>query len=318
MTDITIRKCWNIQSKKHPDAQCARSAFYGDFCSLHYKSPVYCRKIRKELRDFTDIPVSIKYTLSSFFKKALVHIQLQKYKRQGPATYSTDISTNDTEVITMEALTTIPTMFRFSVLDRTQIWLFDIRSLFAQKKRNELKPLDNPYTRQEFSQDILLRFQEHIKWLTDRKYYLEFPDKNSEINYAQTCYQRKILDLCLYIDAHGYLTNTQWFEDLTIEKIAQFCKHLDDLWLYDLQLTESDRMRICPSWTYENTSLFADYRFQTRHKSTALDRMCTSLLEFVQDSTEKDNQTLACMYVLIALTRVSESCAETYPWFLQS
>jgi hypothetical protein len=61
-----------------------------------------------------------------------------------------------------------------------------------------------------------------------------------------------------------------------------------------------------------------EFRFQTRHKSTALDRMCISLLEFVQDSPEKDNQTLACMYILIALTRVSESCAETYPWFLQS
>jgi hypothetical protein len=262
--------------------------------------------------------MTIKYILSSFLKKAHFKIKINKYKRQGPATYSTNISTNDTEVITMEALTTIPSMFRFSVLDRTQVWLFDIRSLFAQKKRNELKALTNPYTRQEFSQDILLRFQEHIKWLTDRKYYLEFADTNSELNYVQPYYQRKILDLCLYMDAHGYLTNTQWFEDLTIQKIEQFCKYLDNLWLYDLQLTESDRMRICPSWTYENTSLFADYRFQTRHKSTALDRMCTSLLEFVHDSPEKDNQTLACMYVLIALTRVSESCAETYPWFLQS
>lgn len=317
MTD-SIRKCWNIKSKKHPDVQCPRSAFFGDFCSLHYKNPTYFRKVSKDFINFNEQPICIKDILLKFLQTSRCKIQFKNYKRQGPATYLTNISTNDTEVITMEPVNIIPYMFRFSVLDissiKPQIWLFDIRSLLAQKKLNELKVLENPYTRQPFTNDVLLRFQNCIEWLTQRNYYLEYTSSETTPS-IQFHYQQKILELCLFIDAHGYLTNTHWFEDLTNEKIIQFCKRLDELWLYDLFLTENDRMRICPSWTMDHTSLFSDYRFQTRHKSTALDRMCSSLLEFVKDSNEKDNQTLACMYILIALTSVSESCAETYPWF---
>lgn len=309
-----LRKCWNIQSQKHPDVQCTRDAMCGDFCILHVKHPHYFMKKQPTL--FDDLAPHLRGRLRRFFHKVHIHIGLLKYRLQGPAVYDTTLATNDTEVFSMEPTHTIPSVYRFSFRENTNtLWLFDIRTLLTEKKIYKHIELRNPYTRQSFSSDVLLKLQRYIEWLHKRKYFTEIYTSTSELVSIQQHYQQKILELCLFIDAHGYLTNTYWFEDLSLEDIWEFCNELDDLWLDNL--TYEERVEICPWWNEDYITLFTHERLQTRHKSTALDRICTCLFEFVQASPIKENRALACMYILMALCNVSDDCHETYSWLFQ-
>lgn len=301
-----IRKCWNIQSRAHPDIGCKRSANHTEFCNLHYKHPRYYSK-PVIIDEFTNQQQAI---LRRFINSTKIKIGLKKYRIQGPATVTTGIATNDTEVASLEPLNTIPQIFRFSCISGKQIWLFDIRTLLQEKKMSSLK---NPYTGEVFSEVILARFQAHYNWLKSRKYYLEIASGN-EIVISEYSYRQKILELALFIDTHGYLTNTAWFEEMTLSSIWTFCRKLNYLWLFGLNLTDDERARIIPTWTAANYSLFSIQRIHTRSISSAIERVCECLLTFVKASPDKANRTLACMYVLMALCEINESCRETYPW----
>jgi hypothetical protein len=271
---------------------------------------VYCSKSPKtpisELLSRRQISV-----LFRFFKTSILKSKLKTAFRQGPATYSPTLAINDTEVISLESTSTIPIVFRISFKDNNQIWLFDIRTLVSSKKINGSSPLKNPYTNQPLTVEQLSQFQRHTEWLNRRKYFLNYATSPSEAQ-EQPLYRQNLLELVLLLDGHGYLSNTDWFEELSLEDVWRFCNELDSLWLREIGLSDDDRKRICPAWTDEHTSLFPLHRFQTRHLSTALERVSTTLLKFVKASSDKTDQTLACMFILMALCEVSDTCRSMY------
>jgi hypothetical protein len=306
-----IRRCWNIKSRTHPDIQCPHRAIYGDFCSLHYKHPHYFSK-KINLDDLSEFQ---KKSLARFFQTSVRKLRVKMFLLKGPCAYMISNAVNTSELASMESLDTILNVFRFSFKDNEQLWLFDIRSLILEKKRLEPNSLKNPYTGKELDQEIVFRLQKMITWLCNRKYNLEhltFDDSE-----GMPTYRQKVLELCLWIDGHGYLTNTNWFEKLTPQTGQQFCHKLNSLWLSELNLTHNDRIKIFPTWHPANYSLFSFNRIHTRHIHHTIERIAICLLEFVKAANEKENRALACMYVLMALADVDNSCAETYSWLIQ-
>jgi hypothetical protein len=303
MASSQLRSCWNIQSKKHPDVKCKRTAVFGDFCSLHYKNPTRFKK-KSSIEHISNKHISL---LQRFQKKSRVFLGLKAFESQGPATYLPEIATNDTEIATLDPVHSIPRVYRFSFKEGvSQIWLFDIRSLLAEKVRAGI-PFKNPYTGVMLSEKTLFTLQSRINWLHRRGYLLEYSLEDT----GQNTETHQVVQLCLFIDAHGYLTNTQWFENLSLEDIKTFLTYLEELWEYRLGLTISQKREIIPSWN-PSQSLTPNIRSQSR--ISAFKQFIQFLLRFVQSSEVKETRTLLCMYILISLCNVSHNCRQTYPW----
>lgn len=309
-TTATLRKCTNIRSKRHPDQRCQRTAVQGDFCSLHYKKPT---RFVPRTPPFPSPPTISSYlhaTIACFQKKIRSFLGLKRYIHQGPATNAPELAHNDTELASLDPTESIPVLYRISFADSSkQIWLFDIRSLFEEMKRSS--PLKNPYTSVPLSTSHLLLIQHRIAWLTKRKYSLQHIKDGDE---SPPTYQQKAVQLCLFIDTHGYLTNTDWFLSLVPSQIQLFLTNLEFLWNFRLGLTEEQKIDILPTWQ-QGANLTPNIR--SRNSAIALDHLLTFLLDFAQASKKKDFETLVCMYILTALTAVSSSCKRAYPWLAQ-
>ena len=296
-----MRPCWNSKSRTHPDVCCKRPATFGDFCSFHYKNP---RRFVQTI-DVTTLTRRKKSRLERFIALCRTKIGLRAAKRQGPAFQQTNLANNPTELASMDPLTTIWPPYRFSFIEGTNIWLFDVRSLLAEKRRLADKPFANPYTSVPISSQTLTRLHTHVQWLTRRGY--SFDSTVLEGVLVQSHLQ-KIVELCLLIDSHGYLTNVAWFELGTVPKVQQFVHHLNLQWS-DLPFTTQQTLIVQPQ-----TTLITFH--STPHVSNAMNQVYTKLIEFLTNIPLKEDKAIATVYILKALVQVSGSARTAFPWLL--
>jgi len=297
-----MRPCWNSKSRTHPDTCCKRPATFGDFCSFHYKNP---RRFEHPVDLSTLLTRRKKSRLERFIALCRTKIGLRAAKRQGPAFQQTSLANNPTELASMDPLTTIWPPYRFSFIEGTNIWLFDVRSLLAEKRRLGEKPFTNPYTSVPISSPTLTRLQEHVQWLTRRRY--SFDSTVLEGVLVQTHVQ-KIVELCLLIDSHGYLTNVAWFELGTVPKVQQFVHYLNLQWS---ELSLTTQRTFVPS---PQTSLVTFH--STPHVSNAMNQVYTKLIEFLTNIPLKEDKAIATVYILRALVQVSGAARLAFPWLL--
>ena len=296
------RKCWNIKSRKHPDTDCRRSATTGDYCSFHWKNP---RPFVQPV-DMTKLSKRRLTRLRHFVQLCRLKLGLIVVRRQGLASHEVSLANNDTELASMEPVNTICKPYRFSFLENGHLWLFDVRSLIAERKRTELA-FSNPYTSLPITAAVLLRLRAHMEWLTSRHYPLEL-----EGSLLEPPHQQKIVELCFTIDSHGYLTNVAWFQLTSITTVHRFIDTLDDLWAQRLGLTNAQRHTIFPDWDASDANLVPLIR--SNHLPSALTQLVTFLLVFLKGAPKKEDRALAAVYVLTALTHVNASARQAFPW----
>ena len=244
--------------------------------------------------------------LKRFAQLCRLKVGLIGSRRQGLALHDISLANNDTELASMEPIDTICKPFRFSFLENGHLWLFDVRSLIAERRRTELA-FSNPYTSIPVPAATLLRLRAHIEWLTNRHYPLEL-----EGSVLESPCQQKIVELCFTIDSHGYLTNVVWFQLPSISTVHRFIDTLDDLWSQRLGLTNSQRHTIFPAWDATDTNLVPLIR--SNHLPSALNQLITFLLVFLKGAPKKEDRALAAVYVLTALTHVNASARQAFPW----
>jgi hypothetical protein len=318
METADLRKCANIKSKKHKDQPCSYTATHGDFCSRHYKNPH--RYVPKN----QVIPEKI---LTRSGHQAIQRLQrywrrwsaLQRFRRQGPAANCMDIASNQTEVYSLDSLTSIPKSFFFSFADeKKNIWAFDIRSLsHLVTEGNEIV---NPYTRGLISSATLQRIHRRILWLRERKYPILYA--TGENLTPDQLWNQKVLDVFFKMEALGYRASCRWFDEMNLTDHMSFYRKLFRLWMYQLGLTSAEREAIVPGYNSGMTKLF-------RHTPDRIEANAHDLrwwrranlnliLEFLTRAPQKSQQGLGALYVLMALVQVVPEASEAYPWVRES
>jgi hypothetical protein len=290
-----VRKCWNSKSRTHPDVVCPRPALYGDYCSYHYKNP-RCFVIDTSM---ISIRRRHKARLVRFVKLCRVRMGLRRARRQGLVALNPSLATNETELITMDAVATIPLPYRFSFVEDGKGWLFDVRALLVVDRRN-------PYTSRPFCSDVLSSLETYVAWLRRRGYVLTFIEEGGG---APEPLQQRITELCLLIDSHGYLTNVSWFRNMTQEDVREAGEQLDALWMEQIGLTDAERRAIFPAWNSSQHSLVPPI-----HAHRALEQWTTFLLTLIRASSEKELRSLACVYTLKAMAHVCPAIQVAFSW----
>ena len=225
-------------------------------------------------------------------------------RRQGFASNDSTLANNNTELASMEPLDTIFKPYRFSFLENGHLWLFDVRSLIAERNRIE-SVFHNPYTSLPIAASTLLRLRAQIEWLRQRHYMIDAAVPESQD-------QQKIVELCITIDSYGYWTNVNWFKFPSIAVIHRFIDTLDELWMQRLGQTNAQRFTIFPGWDSTEGNLVPLIR--TNHLPNAMNQLCTFLLVFLKAAAIREDRVLAGVYVLMALTHVNAGARQAFPW----
>ena len=305
---MSSRKCWNIKSRAHPDVPCTRNTYQdAEYCSLHYKNP---RPFSKPC-DTELLRPKQKARLRRFVGLCKIVQGLVQTRRQGYGIADPSLANNPTELISMESTDTIPIYFRFSIVEDNRIWLFDIRSLMAERRRaaDSKSVFKNPYTSIQFDRSTLDRLEDCLAWLETRSYPCR-----TETVVVHESYEQKMVELCYLIDSYGYLTNIHWFTHMHTVNVNQFIEVINEMWNESLGLTEAQRREIVPTWNTTQAGLVDPIVTPGRDK--ALDTLTTTLLVLLKASPVRESRGLMAVYIVTALANICPGAARAFPWLL--
>jgi hypothetical protein len=318
METVELRKCANIKSKKHKDQACSYTATHGDFCSRHFKNPT--RFVAKEVkvpdRILTRSGHQAVLLLQKVWRKSANH---SRFCRQGPAANWYELASNQTEVYSLDPLTSIPKSFFFSFADdKKNIWAFDIRSLsHLVTEGNEIV---NPYTRLPIDSQTLQKIHKRIVWLRERKFpILHATGENLT---PDQIWNQKVLDVFFKMEALGYRASCRWFDEMNLSDHMSFYRKLYRLWNYQLGLTHAEKEAIIPGFNAGMSKLFRNSpdRIEAQTHDLRWWRKVNLhlILDFLTRAPQKSQQGLGALYVLMALVQVIPEAAEAYPWVRES
>lgn len=318
MEATQLRKCANIKSKKHKDQPCSFPASHGDYCSRHFKNPIPFKPKQADLpeRIVTRSGTAALSKLQRWWKGKSAH---NRFSRQGPVANAPDLAANQTEVYSLDSLSTIPPAFFFSFSDEKKtLWAFDIRSLsHLVTEGNEIV---NPYTRMPISSAILQKVHRRIVWLRERKYPILYATGDAMTQ--EQLWNQKVLDVFFKLEALGYRASCRWFDELRILDHITFYRRLHRLWTYQLGLTHAEKEAIVPGYSASLTKLFrlTPDRIESQpHDLKWWRRSNLNLIvEFLSRAPQKSHQGLGALYVLMALVQVVPEAAEAYPWIRET
>lgn len=301
-------RCPHVKSKKDPTKQCERTVSKGSFCAVHER----CKKKNVWIRQapmLTRIQRAAGLKLLRFLQKKT---STSRVKRHGLAYFIPSLAKNDTDLYTLEPVSTIPLTYRFSYTDsHSNVWLFDSRFLMGSMQYEPT--VLNPFTQEEIPSAALTRLQTLSECL--QKHGLPLLYVSEDTLSPEQRWDQKVLDVFLRIRTHGYGVNVRWFEVMNASSHVLFYTRLYELWTSDLQLTEEDKERIVPQhslslFTRHPNRLINEYHPIKWWKKTNLSVMHTLLTA----SPEKGNRGCGALYILTALSRVNPDVAQVYPW----
>ena len=243
---------------------------------------------------------------------------------------------NETDFYSFEDISDIPDHQKYYVTcEKGFTYAFDALSLYKlykQGKKDKRKSeIYNPYTREKILPCEIHLFKKFIRLSKCLKYKVKLKDDDHDKK-KETEREReretvdtirdneipeRISELFFKIDDYGFITESNWFLNLTRDEVIQFTRELYDIWCYRLVIPQSVKNQII----YPNGRLI---------ESLNLRSMATMRLEEVQKiayimmkrlitrGVNESNRHLGVIYTLTGLTMVSTDAAYSLPFLYQS
>lgn len=331
-----MEKCIFLEN----EGKCEKKTNYGCYCKKHkrnylinpgneiivqrftFKETDY---LRDDLKDYYKKHISDKDSLSKLKKKELyekvskdIHhkrhytnnlskiIKIQSLFRKKSITPFQELKCNNREdFYSYDLLIKIPRKYYYSYVDAQNIlWGFDIRSLHKLIGLN----YPNPYTIEEIP--------ENIKDDVNQKYNDLIQDKNYVSNIEiverdrKALIKQKTVDLFSLIEQHGYTCNIEWFLNLSLRRLKELYKQLEDLWNYRLGLSNEYKRIISPPLGLAFTTPVIEV-IHYNHKEDIQELIIHDVSKFVNCETDTDRR-MGFFYFIIGLGQVSPPCWEAH------
>lgn len=310
----TTSICISIKSKKHPDLKCSLPATKGEFCCRHWKSKIVWQSK-------TPVPVpkpfnkKQKAALGILKTSFLPRFRLYLRRAHGPAFFVPDLAHNDRDLYSLEPLSSIPSVYRFSFADdEKRLWMFDLRFLLNMLQYGN--QISNPYTQVNLKEPLLQKLQKRSEHLTRRKIPVLYTEPEGLT--GQQIWNQKVLDVFLKLQSLGFGANVLWFETLSVRGHELFYRRLYNLWHFHLHLTEEDRDRIVPGHNAGRNPLFKWNPDHLDGRASDIKWWRKQTLQlmnaFLSRGQDRDTQGCGALYILTALAQTHPRAAEAFPW----
>ena len=256
---------------------------------------------------------SVSYKIQKIWKKYFIK---QFNILQGPAYIKRSLCNNVEDFLTTDEIKDIDYYYFFSYKDIDGfIYGFNLISIHNLIIKKDLR---NPYTRNNFTVELIEQVQKRIN-------YNKILGKINETEKVQivinnTNYISAFVSLFQKMDSLGNYTQAEWIINLNTNQLRKFILELYDIWDYRSQISNETKMAICPPQGHPFREIPLHIIQQSYNlNSDLLKKYCVVIIDkFINSSTNKDNQCLGAFYILSALTMVNSNAADAMPWLYQS
>ena len=226
---------------------------------------------------------------------------------------------NECDFYTMEVIKDISPLYVYKYRDNKGFYFaFKISSLIKYFDNSKTGEFVNPYNRSAFSSETIhdVIFLKNIY-----KIYTHICEVDGEIQPVLSRKQKcvlKLTDQFHMIDMLGNYSDINWFLALNKIQLSVLLREFYDIWNYRAQLSDEAKTEICPmtSTPFHGINMTMVNRHQDHIR---LMEMCIQVFDniLLAESTDA-NKSLGALYILSALTLVSEGAADAMPWLYQS
>lgn len=208
---------------------------------------------------------------------------------------------NSEDFYTYDELKDIPKKYFYSYVDDKKFrWGFDIRSFDKLIAMN----YPNPYTTEPIPQNIVSEVKQKIIDLRKDNNYIDISD--SIVRERKDAIKQKIVDLFSYIEQSGYTCQIDWFTSLTVRRLKELYRQLEDVWNYRSQLSNQMKRNICPpNADIFNTPMIEVMNYTSKEDLQEL--ILHEVMKFTNAQSDSDRK-LGFMYFLISFGMVSQPC----------
>jgi len=223
---------------------------------------------------------------------------------------------NSEDFFTFEPMQNIPFHQRYTYCENNRfIYGFDINSILSlfHYKNGQVK---NPYTRKTFPHCLYNNICQHIR-ISKILGYVINTDIENIIHFSIQNEYEYVSAICSSINEHGYISDTNWFTELSNTQIVRFIRELYDLWIYRLDINHETRRKII----HPDGNPFLNMRIRniTNYNTEELKHKTYQIIHgLLNKGIDREHKALGCLYVLTALTLISRDCARTLPWLYDS
>ena len=245
------------------------------------------------------------------------HIVRYLNKLKGPA-YLNRKCTNETDFFTLEDIKDIPSAQFLSYKDKDDfIYGFDICSLYNMIVVEKMEK-KNPYNRKDLPKNIIENMKSIYQISKILGHTLNITIDNTIHDLTQEKkIELKCLDLFQKIDELGFITNSQWFLDLSRGRLRAYLRELMDIWNYRAQLSQETKRKVEP----QRGNPFYNFNVQiilSQEKEQIQKKVLDIIEIFITRGETREDRSLGVYYVLGALTMVSIDAANSLPWLYES
>lgn len=226
---------------------------------------------------------------------------------------------NEYDFYTMEEINNIRPLYVYKYKDNKGFYFaFKISSLIKYYDNSKMSEFVNPFNRSAFSGETIddVIFLKNIY-----KIYTHICEVDGEIQPILSRKQKcvlKLTDQFHMIDMLGNYSDINWVLSLNKIQLSVFLREFYDIWNYRAQLSEEAKKEICPLYgtPFNGINMSMVNRYQEHNR---LMEMCIQVFDniLLAESTDA-NKSLGALYILSALTLVSERAADAMPWLYQS
>jgi len=278
-----------------------------------------CKKTKK--KDLMHFCTNILY-LSFFIRKIQKvwrnHFIRNFNKTLGPSYRHFDKSTNVDDFLTTETIQEIDYYYYFSFKDIDNfIYTFHIVSIYSLLGKN-MKT--NPYNRKPFSNEIIELVKRRMIYnriLQKTNDFIEYIPKTATM-------EDRIHQLFHHMDHLGNYTSAQWYIQLSRGQIRTFIYELYEIWNYRAQLSREIKELICPPqgnpFVVLPRGFIQNYQNpRVAYTDNFLRNIGVIIMEKLSYSAHSNtNKNMGVLYILSALTLVSQPARNAMPWLYAS
>ena len=231
----------------------------------------------------------------------------------GPAASKRNLCINDTDFFTREPLSELPWNQFISLRSGRgdTVYGFDIMSLHQLFHSSKSQAL-NPYTREDISEHKH-RLYKLIRCLSCLGYPAEVEVEVQQPETVEEQQEQWTTSLFQTINELGNYTDPQWFNDLPRPMLIRFVRELKDIWEHRAQLSPQVQRDICPP----TGRLFAHSHVYSLAGLPTIEvrRLALhAIRSLVETAATQEWRSLGAVYVLCALTAVSQPARDALPW----
>ena len=283
--------CASIRSKKTSHLQCESKATAGDWCGRHKTSQVRFVEIVQP-----PIPAPPR-TIDTIAAAACIYRAWSRWiaRRAGPLLRFREHATNPFDFFTTDPVTDISMGNFISFVDAGKGYIMDARSAISLVTHATETPL-NPFNRSPLTPLFLKRLRLHkvSGWVT------------------LPAGEQTVTDVFRLIEDLGYYTDPTWYIDLGRHELQRLYIELADIWFHRAGLSAADRARIA------GTPFSVPVATALIMRLPALKPMVLRTLQLlVSAASARSDRQLGVMYVLGALSIVSEGAGAAFPWLVE-